>query len=401
MDPVVLEFFPYPHVLNGERRAGILVDWPGRCHTCNRECEKSPVGPPQLCSYGVNFQRVTDELLVAGVVISDYSKHTPARGKMLRAVKKEAIQLADLEKTVRHCAKATADLERELRERKDAVIQEYRESRGYQQEVVELLRPELERTLGQVHDYKQVVQQIIQNLDVHLESKTPGLPIEDKVDKATHQEAAIYSSARIMDEKLDAALFVLYPERITNEPQRKYVRFHGIVSKYEKIYRARIQAKKLRIHYVGNSWGQVECDPRAIAIIPHALIDNAIKYAPEHTDITLRFKESDADLNFAVESYGPAIGENERSRIFELFFRGSAAERVSAEGTGFGLASAQHVAKLLGTSITVSQTHDDQGPRNTFKTTFEITLEISSPSNSDRGAPTRRPLLRTSAKVEA
>jgi hypothetical protein len=280
VDPLALLYFPYPHVFHGERREGLLVRWPKRCSNCDRQCEQSTPGSLQLCSYGVNYQRISPELLIAGIVVRDYDGHTDARGKMLRAVRKEAIRKADLELVIERSSRATNELELEMRKRKDQVIAEYKKSGAYRKEIIELMRPDLEQTLGQVHDYKQVVQQIIQNLDVHLESRFPNQPLEEKVEKASHSEAAIYWAARVMEEKLDAALFVLYPDRVANPSERRRLRFHGVVTKYAKIYRARVKEKRLKVHEVGESWATIEAHPRALPIIPHALIDNAIKYAP-------------------------------------------------------------------------------------------------------------------------
>jgi signal transduction histidine kinase len=397
MDELSLQFFPYPHVFRKERRQGVLVQWPDRCSGCDRQCEKAAVGPPQLCSYGVNYQRVSNEMLIAGIALSDYGAHTDARQKVLKAVGKASIRRSDLEKVVQQCHATTDQLEREMHEHKDKVIAEYRQSKGYQTEIVELLRPHLETTLAQVHDYKQFVQQIIQNLDVYLDSKTPGLPIEQKVEQATHEEAAIYWAARLMDEKIDAALFVLYPERVIASDARRRIRFHGLVSKYEKIYRRTIESQKLRIRTIGESWAEIEVNPRAIAIIPHALIDNAIKYAPEGTDVTLHFRDSDTQIIFGVESFGPIIQISEIDRIFELFFRAHAAERVSSEGTGFGLGAAQYIATTIGTKITVTQ-DGDRGPQDTRRTIFEVRLDRA-PTDaqvSARGTRHRAPRLRSS-----
>lgn len=375
MEQLALTFFPYPHVFRGERREGAVTSWPDPCLSCNRQCESSHETGLRICSYGVNYQRVDPDLLVAGIVVSDYpTARTGARQKVLRQVRAERITRAQLEKTLAKGVEATAALERELQSRRDQIIADYRESEKYQTDVVGLLRPDLERTLAQVHDYKQFVQQIIQNLDVLLEMRFPGESIEEKLDKAHHEEVAIYWSARLMDEKLDAALFLLYPERIHELRERGRFRFHGLVTKYRKIYERQIDAKQLKVATLGDSFSDVEGNSRAIAIIPHAFIDNAVKYAPAGTKIVLAFEESDELIRFAVESYGPPVLEEERDHIFDLFVRGSEAQRRHSEGTGFGLASAQNVATALGLQLSFDQKQDRRGPNDTRWTIFGVTL---------------------------
>jgi len=337
----------------------------------------------------VNFIRVDPDLLVAGIVVYDFPQITSARKKMLRQVGRASVSRADVDETVRAARASTRELALELRAKKDAIVAEYRNSREYQQEIVELLRPEVQEALGQVHDYKQFVQQIIQNMNVILETRFPRIPLEEQLDAASHEEAAIYWAARLMEEKLDAALYLMYPDRINDLHERKRFRFHGAVTKYRKIYQRRLEAKHLNLVLEGESYGQVEGNPRAIPIIAHSLIDNAIKYAPEGTAITLRFRETSDWIDFSVISSGPPILPGERGRIFDLFYRGEIARKRDSEGTGFGLASAQNIAKAIGTVVTVQQ-GNDVGPEDTRLTTFAVRLEVASPRDTGPSGPRRR-----------
>jgi len=306
---------------------------------------------------------------------------------MRRKAGKSSVTLKEFEDTTARCAETTDVLAAEMQQRRDAVIAEYRTSRQYQQDVVGLLRPDLERALGSVHDYKQFVQQILQNMEVLLESRTPGLPIMETLDHAAHEERAIYWAARMMDERLDAALLVLNPGRITTSVQRKRHRLHGLVTKYLKIYQRRIEAKKLHMRKIGESWSEVEANIAALTIIPHALIDNATKYAPEGTDIHLGFSEDDGWIKLRVASYGPVIREDEKNRIFDLFYRGVDASSHFDEGTGFGLGAAQLIAEQLGTKITMSQ-DGTVGPKGSRWTEFCVSFAIAPVRTSPSGRTT-------------
>lgn len=251
--------------------------------------------------------------------------------------------------------KANAAQEAEIRAAKDAILSEYRKSEAYKRDVLELLRPDLQRTLGQVHDYKQFVQQIVQNIDVILETRFPGESIDVKLEKAEHEEAAIYWAAQLMDEKLDVALFLLNPDRIHNLRDDRPFRFHGLVAKYWKIYQRQIEAKALRVVQHGESRADVDGNSRALAVVVHAFIDNSVKYAPPGSRIVFAFEESAESIKFTVESLGPPITPAERQTIFDLFVRGEEAARRHADGTGFGLASAKVVATALDIEIGLEQ----------------------------------------------
>lgn len=382
MEELTLRFFPLPHVFRGERRSGLLVDWPAICARCDRQCEADGTSAPEelkLCSYGLNYIRVDQDLLVAGIAVQDFPYRTTASRKRLREVGRDSITRGDLQRILERCALASETEAAELRGRMDEVVAEFRVSRTYQQEVVELLRPDLQMTLAQVHDYKLFVQQIIQNMNVILETKYPGLEINEKLELASHEETSLYWAATLMDERLDAALYLEAPERILEPREQGTFRLHGLVLKYVRIYKSRADLNGVVVNMHGTSWTDVRGNSRALAIIPHTLIDNALKYAPRGTAISVRFVETREKVTLEVEGFGPKIEESESSRIFDLFYRGEAARRMSTVGTGFGLASAQNVARAHNTEIIVKQT-ERTGPEGTYMTRFSITFDRANPA---------------------
>ncbi|MBC5810848.1 MAG: HAMP domain-containing histidine kinase [Candidatus Eremiobacteraeota bacterium] len=81
------------------------------------------------------------------------------------------------------------------------------------------------------------------------------------------------------------------------------------------------------------------------------LVDNALKYAPDApVEIDVRPDHDDAVVE--VSDRGPGIGEAERGRIFDRFFRGE--NRGEAEGFGLGLAIVKRAVERAGGSVTVA-----------------------------------------------
>ena len=158
---------------------------------------------------------------------------------------------------------------------------------------------------------------------------------------------------------------------------------HGLVLKYVRIYQSRADGKKLTTKVVGESWGNIAGNTRALGIIPHTLIDNAIKYAPEGSQVTIGLDESDDNITLSVKSLGPRIKRDEESRIFDLFYRGDEAREKYSEGTGFGLASAQNVARAHGTEIVVEQ---EANPKSggAYKTEFRVAFDRASGGRGSR-----------------
>ena len=383
MDVKSLTFLPFPHVLDGERRDGMTHSWPERCSRCDRQCEDSESSDIEQCSYGVNFLKVDESLLIAGVVTKDDSKPTVARSKMLRVVGSAVVPRQHLLAVKARAQTAHEQFEDEVEKLKSEVVANYRDSEGYKTDIVNLLKPSLEQTFAQVHDYRQLISQIIQHVNVLLVTSNPGADLDTQLAAASPSVRSIYWAARLMEFKLDSALFLAYPERI-HDPQRKRAfRLHGAVKKYLGIYEPLIERKGLQKTENGQSYAKIEDNPDAVGVIPHAFIDNAIKYAPEGSEITTYFTDDADTVTFSVTSLGPQITQADSGHIFELFYRGSEAKGSQEDGTGFGLGLAQHVAHEIRAELSYHQAKKASQPgyyATTFVAKFRQRPEEQSPA---------------------
>ena len=83
------------------------------------------------------------------------------------------------------------------------------------------------------------------------------------------------------------------------------------------------------------------------------LVENAAKYAPDGSPISLEALADGDHVVFAVTDAGPGIPEVERERVFEAFYRG---ERAAPDvgGVGLGLAIARALAELQEGTLTLA-----------------------------------------------
>lgn len=349
-----LPFFPYPHVFRGVRGNGLLRQWPITCERCDqRPCEKSTLqGEVGVCAYGLNYLRVDADLLIAGIVLTHYGFPSPAWKRQ-----RNTLPVVDPNDLVRS-------------------IQGYRATQQAQQftvEYLDALKPEILKGLSFFHDYRQINTQIIQNINAHLEEQYPHLPLEKQLEKASHSERAIYESARFLEEKLNVARFLIDPEWLLVTDACSRFRVHGLVVKYVKIYQSRCEARAVRLRVSGDSYSTTLANGTACGVIPHTMIDNAVKYAPDDSTVEILVKDVANGVQVEVSSYGPFISPDEEIAIFSPFVRGAAAKRVAEEGAGYGLYVSQLVARQhLGTAITVRQDRDRKRAARWFWTTFSV-----------------------------
>ncbi|MCB0705826.1 MAG: HAMP domain-containing histidine kinase [Saprospiraceae bacterium] len=81
------------------------------------------------------------------------------------------------------------------------------------------------------------------------------------------------------------------------------------------------------------------------------LMDNAIKYTPEHGDVTITLESVNGAVEVKIANSGTAIPDEEQSYIFERYQQSRATR--DGKGAGLGLAIAQKIMELHNATIRV------------------------------------------------
>lgn len=83
------------------------------------------------------------------------------------------------------------------------------------------------------------------------------------------------------------------------------------------------------------------------------LVDNAVKYSPEHALVRLDAETSGPNLVISVLDEGPGIPKKHLPRLFERFYRVDKARSRKMGGTGLGLAIVKHAIQAHGGQVSV------------------------------------------------
>jgi two-component system, OmpR family, phosphate regulon sensor histidine kinase PhoR len=83
------------------------------------------------------------------------------------------------------------------------------------------------------------------------------------------------------------------------------------------------------------------------------LVDNAVKYSPEGTDVEVALAADDHQIRITVSDQGPGIARHHLPRLFERFYRVDKARSRKMGGTGLGLAIVKHIVQAHGGDISV------------------------------------------------
>jgi two-component system, OmpR family, sensor kinase len=91
---------------------------------------------------------------------------------------------------------------------------------------------------------------------------------------------------------------------------------------------------------------EVTAGERDLALILDNLLENAIKYSPRGSAVEIAWSRLDDGALLQVHNAGGPLGEEERERAFERFFRGASSNR--RPGTGLGLPIVAALARRAG-----------------------------------------------------
>jgi two-component system phosphate regulon sensor histidine kinase PhoR len=91
----------------------------------------------------------------------------------------------------------------------------------------------------------------------------------------------------------------------------------------------------------------VEGDPAKLHDIIRNLVENAVNYSPEGTEVSLGAAQDNGTYTITVSDSGPGIPSEDLTRVFERFYRVDKS-RSRPGGTGLGLAIVKHLVELHG-----------------------------------------------------
>jgi K+-sensing histidine kinase KdpD len=122
---------------------------------------------------------------------------------------------------------------------------------------------------------------------------------------------------------------------------------------------------------IENDLPVVRVDANAVSEVVYTLVDNAAKYSPAGSSITIKAeRENEPMIKMSVEDEGAGIPRELRARVFDKFFRatrnGDVTSSHQPSGTGMGLAIAKGIVEAHAGRIWIESGTNDKGTRIVF-----------------------------------
>ena len=113
------------------------------------------------------------------------------------------------------------------------------------------------------------------------------------------------------------------------------------------------KAIRLEVQAEPNLPESMDADRALLQQAVYNLVENAIKYTPQHGQVTLHIRLVQSSIVFEIQDTGIGISPADLPRLFEKFFRGSQREARLERGSGLGLAIVRSIAERHGGRVWV------------------------------------------------
>jgi len=117
-------------------------------------------------------------------------------------------------------------------------------------------------------------------------------------------------------------------------------------------FAARARGREIEFEVTGEGQGLLALrDPLTFRQALRNVLDNAIKYSPIGGSIRIDVSGGDGSARITIQDAGPGVPAQERSKIFQKFFRGETGSSDALGGTGLGLFFVTETMQAHGGSV--------------------------------------------------
>ncbi|MHB1254214.1 MAG: ATP-binding protein, partial [Candidatus Humimicrobiaceae bacterium] len=235
---------------------------------------------------------------------------------------------------------------------------------------INLMKNKIKISQYSLKEFTSTVSHEIKNMLTVIQGYSEGIKSgiykgKEEISDALHK---IISKTRDLENLTNSLLLLSKVENNFIEIKKDEVNPADIVDELIETYESQLFISKLKIVKSINIDNKlrIKSSRYLIQTILSNLINNAIKYSMPNSIIQISLSSEDTRsikyIVFSVSNEGLEISNEEKGRIFKMFYRGDKAEFYNIEGYGLGLAISHKIATYLKASLDFKS----DGKINTF-----------------------------------
>lgn len=171
--------------------------------------------------------------------------------------------------------------------------------------------------------------------------------INDGVSRATHMIQQLLSLARI--------------EPASDQDHTKRINLTELLQQTLVDFDTEAHRKNIEMTLEASADISIQANPVLIQMLFGNLLSNAIRYSPEHGDVSVKVLENADEISLCICDSGPGISEEEKQRIFERFYRGPNNQHII--GSGLGMSIVQRIVRIQNATIELANNPQGTGLR--------------------------------------
>lgn len=210
------------------------------------------------------------------------------------------------------------------------------------------------------HELKTPLTVILANNNIMMTHKN------NKVSEETQWLESTEEEAQHMKQLIDQMLFLAKSDAGNNNIQFSDVDISEIIEGTALNFEPVAFEREILIQTDIDPEVKVHGSSMQLKQLAHILIDNAVKYSSDKSDITIKLKKSGEQITFTVNNFGNEIPPEELEHIFDRFYR--AEKSRTTKGYGLGLSIAQNIVESMNGKLT-AESNKENG--TTFTAVFK------------------------------
>jgi two-component system, OmpR family, sensor histidine kinase KdpD len=207
-------------------------------------------------------------------------------------------------------------------------------------------------------------------------SKSPAIARDERL---TSLAGVVRDEAERLNSEIQNLLDATRISREQIRPRQEWIEPQDIVNAALERRRRRLSGHEVSLDMDSNL-PFIYVDPVLVEQAFGQIVDNAAKYSPPGSPITVAAKRNGRDLVLSVHDQGAGLTAQENAQLGERFFRG-ARHASTTSGSGLGLWIAKAFVTANGGKIEAASAGADQG------TTVSIHLPFATPASQPEVGP--------------
>lgn len=194
------------------------------------------------------------------------------------------------------------------------------------------------------HELKTPISILRLNLETMLK-----FPLEEP-DRRRMMQQGVVETERL-NELCENILLSSRLESASQQLEKQSVELSILLKEAADTYHQRVPSRTISIDRTEQA--TLAGDPLLLRLCLHNLIDNAIKYSPTDTTVSLRAEATPSGFRITVADEGIGVPDAEKEKIFGRFYRSGSEATRKAKGTGLGLYLSRKIAQAHGGTLKV------------------------------------------------